>query len=165
MVGETWGHGDIDLGMLETSSAQYISGYVTKKMTMRDDYRLNGREPEFARMSLRPGLGADMMHEVASTLLQFNLEQTQVDVPSTLRHGSREMPLGRYLTKRLRKLTGRDEKAPQEIIDQIQSELSAVRETAFNNSVSFASALKEANAPLVASFKARQKIYERKKSL
>jgi len=165
LVGKTWGHGDVDLGMLETSSAQYISGYVTKKMTMRDDYRLKGREPEFARMSLRPGIGADFMHEVASGFMQFNLEKTQVDVPSTLRHGNREMPLGRYLTKRLRKLTGRDEKAPQIVQDKIQADLQGVRDAAFNRSVSFASALKEANAPLVKSFKARQQIFTRKKTL
>lgn len=134
-------------------------------MTMRDDHRLKGREPEFARMSLKPGIGHDMMHEVASSLLQFNLEKTQVDVPSTLRHGNREMPLGRYLTKKLRSLVGKDEKAPEAVIKKIQQELSDVRKTAFDNSQSFASALKEANAPLVASFKARQKIFERKKTL
>lgn len=54
----SWGHGHIQLGTLTKESAQYIAGYVTKKMTAPDDPRLQGRHPEFARMSLRPGIGA-----------------------------------------------------------------------------------------------------------
>jgi len=163
LVGETWGYGDVDIGMLETSSAQYICGYVTKKMTMRDDYRLKGREPEFARMSLRPGIGASAMDDVASELMRFNLDVTQADVPSSLRHGKRVLPLGRYLTKRLRKLVGKDEKVPEVVLEKIDAEVQPLREAAFDASVSFASALKEANAGKVASFKARQSIFNKGK--
>lgn len=115
---QTWGMGLIYMGALETSSAQYCSGYVTKKMTKRQDPRLLGREPEFARMSLKPGIGADFMHEVASTMLTHDLDQTEGDVPVSLRHGSRQLPLGRYLRKKLRVAIGRDEKTPQHIIDE-----------------------------------------------
>lgn len=165
MVGETWGLGDIQIGTLETASARYLAGYVTKKMTMRDDPRLEGREPEFARMSLRPGIGHDFMYEVASSFMLHNLEQTEGDVPSTLRHGESQLPLGRYLTKKLRNMVGRDEKAPQSTIDKIQEELQGVRQNAFDNSVSFSSALAAHNKPLVASFKARQRIFKRGKAL
>lgn len=76
-------------------------------------------------MSLRPGIGADFMHEVASTFLQYesSFHAAQPDVPSALRVGARSQPLGRYLRKRLRKLVGRDEKAPQEAITQYESEV------------------------------------------
>ena len=55
LVGDTWGKGDVVLGVLEKDSCQYVCGYVTKKLTSRNDERLFGRYPEFAVMSRRPG--------------------------------------------------------------------------------------------------------------
>lgn len=165
IVSSTWEKGQILLGTLETTSAQYISGYVTKKMTAPDDMRLLGRHPEFARMSLRPGIGADAMHDVASTILEFNLETSQTDVPSALRHGSRNLPLGRYLTRRLRVLTGKDPNAPQETLDKIQEELRPLRETAFNNSASFKKTFVEANAQKVLNMETKTKIYKKVRKL
>ena len=118
----------VDLGMLETDSAQYVCGYVTKKMTHRSDVRLRGREPEFARMSNRPGIGYDALYELASSILadttwsSLNLDTPQGDVPVTLRHGARLLPLGRYMRIKLRKLIGRDEKTPQAILDALFEE-------------------------------------------
>lgn len=165
LVGENWGFGKIYLGSLETSSAQYVAGYVTKKMTMRTDPRLRGREPEYSRKSLKPGIGGDAMHEVASTFLQFNLETTQGDVPLTLRHGSRELPLGRYLRRRLRKLIGKDEKTPQQVLDLIKEEMRPVQEAAFNASVSYASALKKENAGHVAAALSRQSVKQHRRKI
>lgn len=127
LVGETWGLGDVHLGNLVTESAQYLAGYVTKKMTSKYDDRLYGRHPEFARMSLRPGIGADFVHEVASSLLEFNLEESQADVPSALRHGSRLMPLGRYLRSRLRSTVGKSPNAPESTLQEIEAELYPLR--------------------------------------
>lgn len=165
LVGNVWGLGDVDLGTVEVDSCQYVAGYVVKKMTRTDDARLNGRWPEFSRMSNRPGIGADALHEVASELMRFNLDNTQADVPSALRHGKRELPLGRYLTRRLRKLTGKDEQAPAETLLKIEAEVQDVRKTAFDNSESFSSALQKANAGKVASFKARSNIFKTRKSI
>lgn len=137
LVGEKWGFGNVDLGILEVSSAQYVAGYITKKMTRRDDYRLEGREPEFSRMSLRPGIGFSAMHEVASSLMQFNLDTTQTDIPVSLRHGSRELPLGRYLRRKLRLMVGKDEKTPQVVLDTLKEEMQPVRKAAFDASRSF----------------------------
>lgn len=122
-VGATWGHGDVDVGVLETSSAQYICGYVTKKMTAKDDSRLSGRYPEFSRMSRMPGIGVGAMHEVASQFMKFNLEEREADVPSALRHGNRLMPLGRHLRRKLRAMVGKDEKAPQATLDKMAEEM------------------------------------------
>lgn len=119
----TWGLGQIYLGTLETHSAQYVCGYVTKKMTAKDDPRLEGRHPEFCRMSLRPGIGANALHEIASTLMQFNLDTSQADVPSVLRHGSRELPLGRYLRRKLRTLIGKAPNAPAHEIEKLQKKM------------------------------------------
>lgn len=134
-VKRAWGKGDVFLAPLEPASAGYVAGYTTKKMTGRDDERLQGREPEFARMSNRPGIGADFMHEVASSLMEFNLvpENGEADVPSALRHGSRVLPLGRYLKRRLRKYVGLPEETPQVVLDQIDAEMQPVREAAEAN--------------------------------
>lgn len=106
-----WGLGNIYSGGVSYESANYIAGYVTKKLTAKGDPKLDGKEPEFARQSNRPGIGAFFMDEVASTLLERNLDSLP-DVPVTLRHGNRIMPLGRYLTRRLRTRMGKEEAAP-----------------------------------------------------
>lgn len=132
LIRDTWTHGGVDLGDLTIESAQYLSGYVTKKLdaTHKD---LHGRYPEFARMSLRPGIGRDAMHDVASVLLDFNLEDAQADVPSALRHGNRLLPLGRYLRRYLRTLVGMDEKISQKAFDEIEKPLLALYEVSISN--------------------------------
>lgn len=102
VVREVWGFGYVFLGRLEKKSAQYIARYVLKKMTRRDDARLNGRHPEFARMSLRPGIGAPAMEAVSRSLREVLVHRKLSDVPLTLRVGRVEYPLGRYLRRLLR---------------------------------------------------------------
>lgn len=167
LVGETWGLGKVYLGTLETHSAQYVAGYVTKKMNRRDDFRLLGREPEFCRMSNRPGIGHDFMHEVASAFLQFNLEQDQSDVPVTLAHGKRQLPLGRYLRMKLRKMVGRDEKTPQQVLDQIKEEMRPLRETQFATTTrtSLKSVVLDTHQGKRARFHSRNAIFKGRRSL
>ena len=112
-------------------------------MTRPDDPRLKGLPPEFARMSLRPGIGAGFMHDYASTMLEHGLDETMVDVPSAVRVGSKMMPIGRHLQQRLRKLIGRDVKAPQAVLDGIAEELFPMRKAAFDASRSFKKVLVE----------------------
>ena len=88
LVHTTWGKGRVFLGTLTRTSAQYIAGYVVKKMTDENDDRLYGRHPEFARMSKMPGIGAPAVEAIISSLKDFNLDYTQTDVPSGLRHGN-----------------------------------------------------------------------------
>lgn len=104
-IDKAWGLGFTYVGDLTFDSAQYVAGYVTKKMTDKDDDRLAGRYPEFARMSLRPGIGALSIGQVASALQ--NREGWRElfihgDVPSVLSHNGRTLPLGRYLRQKLR---------------------------------------------------------------
>lgn len=164
-VGEAWGLGVIEVGELCQQSAQYVCGYVTKKMTGEKDERLNGRYPEFARMSLRPGIGYGALSEVAATLRAYDLDRRLVDVPSTLRHGSRELPLGRYLQRNLREMCGRDAEAPPEVVAEIARSLQVVREDAFENSVSLSEAIVEAEAGKRASMIARYKIYQQRRTI
>lgn len=135
-IKKSWGQGQIMLGTLEPKSMAYVAGYVTKKMTSHDDYRLEGRLPEFARMSLRPGIGLGMMHELASTLMEHKLDTKMVDVPLSLQHGTKQWPLGRYLRRKLRTFVDRDPNTPQAVMDGIAAEMLPLREAAFNNSES-----------------------------
>lgn len=128
LIRDTWGNGSVFLGELSDASASYVAGYVLKKLTSPDDQRLMGRHPEFARMSNRPGIGADMMHEVASTLLTFDLDETQPDVPSALRHGRRMMALGRYLHRKLRTYVGKDPDSPEAVQAEQRAEMQRLRD-------------------------------------
>lgn len=143
---ESWGLGQIFVGELNEKSAQYIAGYVVKKLTDRDDFRLDGRYPEFARMSLRPGIGAGVMDDLASVLLQYDSEELE-DVPTVLRHGMKMMPLGRYLRKRLRLRMDRDEKTPKVVSDARAAEMQPLRVYAFENSLSLRSVMQEFYRP------------------
>lgn len=125
-----WGFGNIYCGELTPESSSYVAGYVTKKLTSKDDPRLKGRYPEFARMSNRPGIGANFMHDVSSSILEFNLEVSQGDVPSALRHGKRLLPLGRYLRRKLRAHIGKSEETPAEVLEKLFSEMQPLREIA-----------------------------------
>jgi len=125
-IADTWGKGRIDVGEINPSSAAYLAGYITKAMTSVDDPRLLGRKPEFARMSLRPGIGAYFMDEVASTLMEHRLEG-QSDVPSHLGHGRSRKGIGAYLRRRLRTRVGKAAEAPQETLVALWEELSPLR--------------------------------------
>lgn len=160
-VRETWGYGHVMVGRLETASAQYIAGYCTKKMTHRSDIRLDGRHPEFARMSLKPGIGADALWNVASEMMRLGLDD-RGDVPTTLLQGGKSMPLGRYLTRRLRRLVGKDEKAPVEVVQEALDKLQVLREYAWQNGSSVAEVFAELNTPYAAQVAAKGKLREKR---
>lgn len=164
LVGTTWSKGDIDIGDVNEQSVAYVCGYVTKKMTSKDDVRLNGRYPEFARMSLKPGIGAEFMWDVSSTLLEYDLELRDVDY-NKLRHGRKEWPLGRYLTKKLRVQIGRDEKAPDSVLEAIKEELRPVREAAFESSRSFKEVAIEEGTQAFLNMESRNKVRKKGKPL
>lgn len=166
-VRNTWGLGNVFVGALETKSAQYVAGYVTKKMTRFDDPRLNGRHPEFCRMSLKPGIGADAMWDVASVLMQFNLVDTEGDVPSSLRHGRRLLPLGRYLRRKLRVMVGREEQAPEIINEELQAlyDAAKVLPTGDARKVAFKNAIIDAGTQAVLNQQTRSEIFKTRKKL
>lgn len=165
LLATTWQKGGVLVGTLSSESAQYVAGYVMKKMG-RNDMRLLGRYPEFSRQSLKPGIGVGMMDEVASTMLQFDLETTESDVPVALRHGRKMLPLGRFLRRKLRQRIGRDVKTPQVEIDRYQAEMSDVRKSAFDASQSFEKALTRHFEGHAANLEGREKIFrQRRKTL
>lgn len=161
LIGETWGYGIIEIGELNPHSAAYIAEYTIKKMTRYDDDRLNGRHPEFARMSLKPGIGHDSLWQLASDMFRFHMEDMD-DVPHQLMHGKMKFPLGRYLRRKLRKLTGKEEATPENVLQKMEEEMRPLREAAFNDSASFSSKIVEAYSQAALNQQAKREIYKRK---
>lgn len=106
-VRSTWGFGRVQVGMLDITSSRYLCGYTTKKMVSKDDPRLAGRQPEFARMSTHPGLGAGALSVLVDRVNSWNLSSRET--PSALRHGQKMLPLGSYLKNRLKAELGHEE--------------------------------------------------------
>lgn len=127
IVRDTWSMGHVMVGTLTPASAAYVAGYVTKKMTSPADVRLAGKHPEFCRMSLKPGIGAQAMKDVARALSHdAGLDDVVAtgDVPHQMRHGVQFKPLGRYLRSKLREELGFAEKAtPKEVVDAYKAEM------------------------------------------
>lgn len=102
----SWPYGEVYVAEFNELTAQYVAGYVVKKLTSPEDVRLNGRKPEFARMSRRPGIGRAAMSIVASALSMSGHVDHSPDVPPQLQIGRRKIPLGRYLLRALREAVG-----------------------------------------------------------
>lgn len=119
VVYKAWGHGFVHMGELNTRSAQYVCGYVTKKMTSWSDGRLLGRCPEFVRMSLKPAIGSGAIDSISRQLMGRGGSLGVVsagDVPSEVRIAGKKYPLGRYLRRLLRCAIGWDSAVPKEIV-------------------------------------------------
>ena len=169
LVYDTWGLGRIFVGSLETHSAQYIAQYTTKKLTAPDDTRLKrGNQwlhPEFARMSRRPGIGSNMMANVAEVLLKLDLETSESDVPVTLRHGSDEYPLGRYLRQQLRMQLGKEPKASDAILQKLMETMRPLQLAGRSHSSGLKGAIMDQTAGKIARQEARSRIFKKQRTL
>lgn len=108
LVAERWKYGFSHVGLAFSSSvAAYVAAYTTKKMTRRDDERLEGREPEFARMSRRPAVGWPGVQWIVRWLVTpegMRWMEEQRDVPNVVQVDRRAYPLGRTIVSKLREL-------------------------------------------------------------
>lgn len=171
-VRSTWGFGHVMLGDLTVQSAQYIAGYVTKKLTKEGDPRLCGRHPEFSRMSRNPGIGSLALNQIVevlkSELFQRELEVVG-DVPMSLNHGKRSMPLGRYLRRKLREHLGWNPEAPETSLQRYGAEMRKLFEDAFevkeNKEASLAQIFSRINVQKIRNCESRAKVYNAQRSL
>lgn len=119
---KAWGKGFVDVGDIQQESASYIAGYVVKKLTARDAMK-DGRYPEFARMSLRPGIGS-LAIEVIMQVVYSSAGSKDVairgDVPDQIHLNGKKVPLGRYLRNQLRDAYGIAKKTPDEVMRVLQ---------------------------------------------
>lgn len=113
LVLTAWDKGGVHVGTLTSGSAAYVASYTTKGWTKKDDVRLKGKHPEFARMSLRPGIGATYIDDFGASIREGIDVSTgeyyglpDGDVPSVFISDGSRLPLGRYLRQRLRLAAG-----------------------------------------------------------
>jgi len=150
-VRETWPYGFASATTLTTGRMKYIAKYTLKKMTSCQDLRLEGRHPEFARMSLVPGLGAAAMNSVASEVTRH-----KIAVPVTINHGQGHLPLGRYLRKKIAKL------AETEVDKTDTAAMRALQAFAFENSRSIKSVCFELFSPYSAALENKVRVQHEK---
>lgn len=122
-VYKSWGHGFVDVGELNPRSAAYVCGYLCKKGMRRwGSGALQGRHPEFVRMSLKPGIGSSAIDSISRQLMGHGPSSALVsagDVPSEVRIAGKRYPLGRYLRSLLRAAIGWAEAPPREVVVQL----------------------------------------------
>lgn len=127
LVQDTWMKGFCTVSQLTPERAAYTAGYVTKKMTKKEDVRLVGRHPEFTRMSLKPGIGALAMQDFARALENdhgLDWVAQNGDVPAIFKESLKNRSLGRYLRSKLREALGFGEKTtPKEKLHAFQKEM------------------------------------------
>lgn len=64
-----WRHGHISVGMVNFETAAYVASYVTKKIIGPSaEAHYQGRVPEYATMSRRPGIGAGFLEKFTSDI-------------------------------------------------------------------------------------------------
>ena len=70
LLEELWRYGNSLIGAVTKESAGYVARYCLKKVTGdRAEAHYGGRVPEFARMSLKPGIGARFFERYQSDIL------------------------------------------------------------------------------------------------
>lgn len=171
IIADCWNFGFVQVAEFNNLTAQYIAGYVVKKMTAKDDARLNGRHPEFARQSNRPGIGAKAMEMLAQSLhTDAGLDDflRTGDVPTHLVMGQRSIPLGRYLRQKLREEMGVPLHVQQASKDRRSFEASVEMLSLLADSIFDKKPIKkkilEINANRIASLEGREKLYAAKRS-
>ena len=99
-----WSLGFIKVGTCEPHSISYVCGYITKKMTNPKDSRLEGRLPEFALMSRKPGIGfgaVNVMYQAYQTIQGQAVLKEHGWIISKMKASASTYPLGTYLQKKL----------------------------------------------------------------
>lgn len=171
LVDASWGRGFVQVAEFNETTAQYVAGYVVKKLSDFRSGSLSGLFPEFARMSLRPGIGAPAMRIVAESLQSSDGKlylRSQGDVPYRLKIGKRHFPLGRYLRQVLRKEVGLTDEEVQKVKDKFSLEKSmemwALLE-ASDTAETITQAYQESIVQKVRNMEARSKVYKQRRTL
>lgn len=106
IVEKAWSKGFVYSGDISKDSARYVTKYVTKGWFGKSEWakkKLGYRIPEFSVMSKQEGgLGYETIKKYAKDI---NSSFQDFGIVDQLSHGGKNYPLGKYLTKKLAKLT------------------------------------------------------------
>lgn len=109
-----WQLGLTHTGLASPEGMQYVAGYTLKKLTSWKETH-PGLEPEFARMSRMPGIGAGAVPSLASAI-NTDAATAEIaergDVPYAMRLAGHILPLGRFVRTRYRVEAGYPETDP-----------------------------------------------------
>jgi len=129
LVAATWPYGFVRVDKLDAGLAQYVCKYVVKAYK-EGNPALDGRPPEFARMSTRPGIGLPYIRDRLGSSLATTSGRLALsalgDVPTQLTTHGKNLPLGRYLTTKLRETLGHEPGVPAEVQKARQLEMLAL---------------------------------------
>lgn len=101
---------------LNSKIAEYTAGYTVKKEG-KDAEKLGGKSPEFSRMSLRPPIGGAWAEEYGASLASskyFVESIAEKGFPAAIRFGGKMVPLGRTLSRYLRRGAGYEDPSDAE---------------------------------------------------
>lgn len=105
---KSWTLGRIEVAPLTPWRCSYCAGYVVKKLTDKNDSRLEGRNPEFWFGSRRPALGYPLLVEILekfATDEKFrNMVLSHVYPPNAVRVGGQNLRLPRYVRDKLKSI-------------------------------------------------------------
>lgn len=100
-----WGKGRVQVGAVTDGGMAYVAGYTLKKIKKQEEpHWLNGRHPEFTRMSTKPGLGAGM----AAAMAEFYMTppgqeySRKYGEPTEIRCNGEVWPLDRYMREKVK---------------------------------------------------------------
>lgn len=99
-IARAWPFGRVHVAECNRHTIQYVAGYVTKKFVKKEDDRVQ----EFARMSLRPGIGFGAVERLVALISDEkykHLFQGNSIIPDGLRHGLTFLPFDRYIKGKL----------------------------------------------------------------
>ncbi|UOF81633.1 replication associated protein [Microviridae sp.] len=109
---ESLGH--VCVGSLTQYSLQYTCGYVVKKLTKRDDERLEGLYPEFPRSSI--GMGRASIEKIAKALNCKSADYyylTMDDIPRSFNAFGKSWPMDRYVRSKVLQMLKRFDDATE----------------------------------------------------
>jgi hypothetical protein len=97
-----WDKGNVHVGQVTVQSMAYTCSHITKSTHKANDPRLDGRAPEFHRMSLRPAIGSAAITKIADWLTTKEGSKylaEKGEIPSNLRMDGKLWPIGPYLKR------------------------------------------------------------------